>query len=149
MSEHQRWRSKARLARLRRRAAARREAFPGDWSRPEQDARLSAENVPFMALQAETSSWRDKDDLDLTSDDLTAMIAEGKPEGIRGPEDSARLSGATRGEWFLCCMGGWRRVLCWLDNVNHEHLGSRVRIVCDLHDRALTGMTLREVRTNH
>ena len=30
-------------------------------------------------------NWRDKDDLDLTSDDIDAMIAEGQPVQVRGP----------------------------------------------------------------
>lgn len=117
--------ARARLAVLRARAKARRDAYPGPWRDPIRDARLSEENAPFMALQAETDAWRGGDD-----------------------EDSTGMPGATRGGWSLCCMGGLRRVLCWLDNVNHEYLGSRLRLVCDVHDRALTGMTLREVRRN-
>lgn len=58
---------------------------------------------------------------------------------VTGPEDSARMSGAARGSWLLCCMGGWRRLLCVLDNVNHEYLGNRLKRVCDLHDRAIVG----------
>lgn len=30
-------------------------------------------------------NWRDKDDLDLTADDIDAMAAEGQPVAIRGP----------------------------------------------------------------
>ncbi len=30
-------------------------------------------------------NWRDKDDLDLTTEDITAMAAEGKAVGVRGP----------------------------------------------------------------
>ncbi len=30
-------------------------------------------------------NWRDKDDLELTSEDLDAMIAEGTPVAVRGP----------------------------------------------------------------
>lgn len=36
--------------------------------------------------------WRDKDDLDLTSDDIDAMIDEGEPVAVRGP----RLPGGAR-----------------------------------------------------
>jgi hypothetical protein len=30
-------------------------------------------------------NWRDKDDLDLTSEDIDAMVAEGELVGVRGP----------------------------------------------------------------
>jgi hypothetical protein len=30
-------------------------------------------------------NWRDKDDLDLTSEDIDAMIDEGQPVAVRGP----------------------------------------------------------------
>lgn len=30
-------------------------------------------------------NWRDKDDLDLTSEDIDSMIAEGQPVQVRGP----------------------------------------------------------------
>lgn len=30
-------------------------------------------------------NWRDKDDLELTSEDLDAMVAEGTPVAVRGP----------------------------------------------------------------
>jgi hypothetical protein len=31
-------------------------------------------------------TWRDKDDLDLTSDDISTMLDEGTPVGTRGPD---------------------------------------------------------------
>lgn len=30
-------------------------------------------------------NWRDKDDLDLTSEDVDAMLSEGQRVGVRGP----------------------------------------------------------------
>ncbi len=42
-------------------------------------------------------NWRDKDDLDLTSEDIDAMIAEGKRVGVRGPSlpSAARIATTT------------------------------------------------------
>lgn len=36
-------------------------------------------------------NWRDKSDLDLTSEDIDAMIAEGRPVDVRGPSLPAGL----------------------------------------------------------
>ena len=43
-------------------------------------------------------SWRDKDDHDLTSEDISAMAAEGQPVGVRGPHipSAARLATASQ-----------------------------------------------------
>lgn len=37
-------------------------------------------------------NWRDKDDLELTSEDIDAMLSEGQAVGVRGP----RLPGGAR-----------------------------------------------------
>jgi hypothetical protein len=37
-------------------------------------------------------NWRDKDDLDLTSEDIDAMVAEGQPVVVRGPRMPAGAS---------------------------------------------------------
>lgn len=39
---------------------------------------------------------------------------------------------------MLTCLAAWRRVVCYLDNINH-YLPKRIqfRSLCDLHDRML------------
>jgi hypothetical protein len=46
-------------------------------------------------------NWRDKDDLDLTSDDIDAMIAEGTPVAVRGPVATVQ----TIAEWVTVNYG--------------------------------------------
>lgn len=146
--------ARARLAELRVRAQTRRDAYTGPWSDPEHDARLSAENAPFMALQAETEAWAPHTcptacdpDCDAACHEVHAVrwrrthnVADCEE---RAHADSAGMPGTTRGSIWESCMGLPHRVLCWADNVNHEHLGSRFRLVCRLHDGALTRVMLR------
>jgi hypothetical protein len=47
-------------------------------------------------------NWRDKDDLDLTSEDIDAMISEGQPVEVRGP--SPELPSAAR---LITAPGSW------------------------------------------
>ena len=47
-------------------------------------------------------TWRDKDDLDLTSEDISAMLDEGTPVEVRGPvrvPAGGRLVSATLTYW--------------------------------------------------
>ena len=46
----------------------------------------------------------------------------------------------------LCCMSGWRRVICVLDNANHGLLRGRIRLLCVVHDRAI-GLTWKQARS--
>lgn len=39
------------------------------------------------------SGWEDKDDLDLTSDDITAMMGKGEPVELTGPSGAPRSTG--------------------------------------------------------
>lgn len=49
--------------------------------------------------------------------------------------------------WFLCCVGGWRRIVCVLDNLNHAALRRhRIKLLCVVHDRAI-GLTWKQARS--
>ncbi len=46
-------------------------------------------------------NWREKDDLDLTSEDIDAMIAEGQPTNVRGPRLPAGARMVERSSTYL------------------------------------------------
>lgn len=46
-------------------------------------------------------NWRDKDDLDLTSEDIDAMITEGCPVEVRGPKLPAGAAFITSSTTFV------------------------------------------------